>query len=169
MTTATRSNYRTLVAANEPLCREHFRVILSLPEFPATEPGQFIQIACRDMDTNDWANSELDWSPGQRAEVSGRELLGPLALIRRPFSLAGRTDTADGVKLEIIHRVVGIGTDWMSRLKTGDVVSIIGPLGNRFSFPTLNQTAVLIGGGVGIPPMLYLADALADRKMPAVA
>lgn len=166
---AARSQYRTLVAANQPLCREHFRLVLSLPHFPETEPGQFIQIACRDMDVEDWPDSELEWSPGQPAEVRGRELLGPLAMIRRPFSLAGRRNTADGVELDIIHRVVGTGTDWMSRLNVGDAVGIIGPLGNRFTLPASNQTAVLVGGGVGIPPMLYVAQALAADGGKAVA
>jgi dihydroorotate dehydrogenase electron transfer subunit len=42
-------------------------------------------------------------------------------------------------------------------------VSILGPLGNRFSLPPRGSQAILVGGGVGIPPMLYLAEKLADR------
>ncbi|HUB25173.1 MAG TPA: dihydroorotate dehydrogenase electron transfer subunit [Tepidisphaeraceae bacterium] len=168
MIVAARSQYQTRVTANEPLCREHFRLVLSLPEFPPTQPGQFVQIACRELEVDDCIESVLDWRPGQPVAVHGRELLGPLALIRRPFSLAGRTDSADGVNLEIIHRVVGVGTDWMSRLKRGDSVGIIGPLGNRFDLPGPGQLALLVGGGVGIPPMLYIAQALAARGGKAV-
>jgi dihydroorotate dehydrogenase electron transfer subunit len=168
MTVAARSQYLTHVTANQSLCREHFRLVLSLPEFPPTEPGQFIQIACRDLEVDDCLESDLDWQPGRPVSVTGRELLGPLALIRRPFSLAGRRDDADGVKLEVIHRVVGVGTDWMSRLKVGDSVGVIGPLGNRFTLPARNHTAILVGGGVGIPPMLYLGDVLAKRGHDAV-
>src|SRR5207302_1017391 len=84
-----------------------------------------------------------------------------------PFSLAGRRDIADGVELDIIHRVVGIGTDWLSRLKVGDRAFILGPLGNRFTLPPKDGMAILVGGGVGIPPMLYLAEKL--KEMRAVA
>jgi dihydroorotate dehydrogenase electron transfer subunit len=71
------------------------------------------------------------------------------------------------VELDIIHRVVGVGTDWLSHLRAGDHVGVLGPLGNTFTLPAPDQTAILVGGGVGIPPMLYLAEALRDR--PAVA
>lgn len=91
----------------------------------------------------------------------GMELSGPLAFLRRPFSLAGRRNLSDRVELDIIHRIVGIGTDWMSHLKVGDHVDILGPLGNQFTVPAAGQKAILVGGGVGIPPMLYLAEALA--------
>src|SRR6185503_3240635 len=57
-----------------------------------------------------------------------------------------------------------VGTDWMSRLKVGDRVHILGPLGNRFPLPASDQQAILVGGGLGIPPMLYLAERLADRS-----
>jgi dihydroorotate dehydrogenase electron transfer subunit len=87
-----------------------------------------------------------------------------MAVLRRPFSLAGRSDGPEGVKLEIIHRVVGIGTEWISQLTNGDAVDILGPLGNRFDLPAAGRQAILVGGGVGIPPMLYLAEALSGRR-----
>jgi len=110
---------------------------------------------------------EVDWEPGRRIEVFDHDLVTSFAFLRRPFSLAGRRDTSNGVLLEIIHRVVGIGTDWLAALEPGDSVGILGPLGNRFQLPPPDHTAVLVGGGVGIPPMLYLAGALKGR--PAVA
>lgn len=78
-------------------------------------------------------------------------------MLRRPFSLAGRTDDADGVVLSVIHRVIGVGTDWLSKLEVGDEVGVLGPLGNRFSKPA-SGFGIFVGGGVGIPPMLYLAQ-----------
>jgi dihydroorotate dehydrogenase electron transfer subunit len=71
--------------------------------------------------------------------------------------------------LDIIHRVVGVGTSWLAERRAGDPVSIIGPLGNRFSLPAKDHTALLIGGGVGIPPMLYLAERLAREGRTALA
>jgi dihydroorotate dehydrogenase electron transfer subunit len=169
MLAAARSQYEATVSANLKLCREHYGLSLRLDEFPPTEPGQFIQIACREPGTEDCADPELTWSPGHSPQIHGRELLGALAVLRRPFSLAGRSDSQDGVTLEIIHRVVGVGTDWMGRLSLGDRVGILGPLGNRFVLPPQDRPALLVGGGVGIPPMLYLAESLAHHAAGAVA
>ena len=158
-----RSQFTATVSANLPLCREHFKLILNLDWFPPTEPGQFVQVACRDMELGYSPETELVWQPGDRLDLEGRELMSPLAMLRRPFSLAGRRDTPAGVELDLIHRVVGIGTDWLSRLSPGDQVDILGPLGNRFILPAPDTQAILVGGGVGIPPMLYLAEKLAGR------
>ena len=165
---AARNQFIATVAANVLLCTEHYRLVLRLPDFPATQPGQFIQIACRDLDADESREQacEVDWQPGRAVEVCVADLESPMALLRRPFSLAGRRDLGDGggVELDIIHRVVGVGTDWLSRLRGGDDVHILGPLGNTFRLPTPQETAVLVGGGVGIPPMLYLAEHLAGRR-----
>lgn len=152
------------VAQNTPLCREHFRLDLSLAQFPPTQPGQFIQISCRDVDFRDGAEVEIDWDARPGRAVHLPELMQPIALLRRPFSLAGRRDTSHGVELDIIHRVIGVGTDWMSKLGVGDKVDILGPLGNRFELPRPDELAILVAGGVGIPPMLYLAEALRGRR-----
>ena len=160
-----RDQFLATVDANVPLCREHYRLVLRTDRFPATEPGQFIQISCRDP-REQQVELQVEWDP-QNARLRSehlRELAAPLALLRRPFSLAGRRDAAPGVELDIIHRVVGVGTDWMSRLKVGDPVDILGPLGNRFELPPQGGLAILVGGGVGIPPMLYLAAALNGRQ-----
>ena len=150
-----------------PLCREHFRLVLRVRGFPKTEPGQFIQVACRDVEQGDLPEGDVAWSPG-RHDV-GEELGAARAYLRRPFSLAGRRDTGDGVELDLIHRVVGVGTHWLARLRPGDAVGILGPLGNRFQLPGDGATAVLVGGGVGIPPMLYLAERLKGRSAVAFA
>ncbi|HSV13509.1 MAG TPA: dihydroorotate dehydrogenase electron transfer subunit, partial [Tepidisphaeraceae bacterium] len=73
------------------------------------------------------------------------------------------------VELDVIHRVVGIGTDWLANLSPGDEVDVLGPLGNAFTLPGQAQTAVMVGGGVGIPPMLYLATKLVGRNAVAIA
>jgi dihydroorotate dehydrogenase electron transfer subunit len=140
--------------------------VLGVPSFPATEPGQFVQVSCRDMTVDYSPKTEMEWREGQPlGDPNGIELMSPLALLRRPFSLAGRVDRPDGkVELHLIQRVVGVGTDWMGRLREGDPVSVIGPLGNRFTPPPVGGTAMLVGGGVGIPPMLYLAEKLGGRK-----
>ncbi len=121
-----------------------------------------MQILCRPP-TEDSDPQPFEWQPGERVVLSDPDLCSPMTLLARPFSLAGREDAEDGTRLSIIHRVVGVGTDYLAKLAPGDVVSVLGPLGNRFVLPKEHQTALLIGGGVGIPPMLYLARRLAGR------
>jgi dihydroorotate dehydrogenase electron transfer subunit len=161
---ASRDQYPAKVLENTFLCREHYRLTLLVPSFPPTEPGQFVQVACRDTSVSYSPEWEVAWSEGAALGPSGVELMQPLAFLRRPFSLAGRADGADGVRLELIHRIVGVGTSWLSELELGDGVDVLGPLGNRFRLPGPDEVPLLVGGGVGIPPMLYLATKLAGRK-----
>jgi dihydroorotate dehydrogenase electron transfer subunit len=153
----------TRVVDNRPLCREHFSLKLNAAGFPPTDPGNFVQVLCRDP-ADPLANpydSETDEPQGDSPPPIASQVT---PLLRRPFSLAGARPTDDGQELEIIYRVVGSGTAWMAQRKVGDQVSIIGPLGNRFEPPSmhddLDSGAVLIGGGVGLPPILYLARRL---------
>ena len=65
----------------------------------------------------------------------------------------------------MIHRVVGRGTTPpLARLVPGDKLSLIGPLGIGFSKPPELELACLVGGGVGIPPLLYMAKMLAMKR-----
>ncbi len=163
-TSSTRGQFDARVFVNQPLCREHFKLILVVADFPPTRPGQFVQLACRDLSADYNPQTEIDWQPGTPLGLEGRELQSPVALLRRPFSLAGRRDTSGGVELDIIHRVVGIGTDWLARLAPGDAVGVLGPLGNSFTPGAADELALLVGGGVGIPPMIYFASTLAGQK-----
>lgn len=162
-----RGRFDAVVELNRPLCREHFLLRVRVPTadtFPATRPGQFIQLGCRPpsvaIDADEFNGHALEWEPGQRPALSQPELCHPLALLRRPFSLAGRGDDEQGTWLEVIHRVVGVGTAWLAALKPGDAVDLIGPIGNDFPLPAGKSLALLVGGGVGLPPMFYLAEAL---------
>jgi dihydroorotate dehydrogenase electron transfer subunit len=159
-----RSQFVSSVVSNTDLCREHYRLVLRVTSFPPTDPGQFVQISCRPMDADEDVEADRDWSETRLPNLLGADLRAPNAVLRRPLSLAGRRDTQDGVELEIIHRVVGVGTDWLSKLAPGDDVHLLGPLGNRFALPPKDVRALLVGGGVGIPPMLYLAQRLAGHS-----
>src|SRR4051812_14709945 len=138
MSPSHRDQFPARVVANVPLCREHFRLVLRVDaSFPPTDPGQFVQLSCRPPDGEYAREREVEWSlaAGRPPQLGGHELDRPLALLRRPFSLAGRRDTPTGVELDIIHRVVGVGTQWLSRLRPGDAADVLGPLGNRFALP----------------------------------
>ncbi len=168
-TKAKRGQFTARVLANRSLCREHFGLVLGLDDFPLTRPGQFIQISGRNGSIDYSVETEIDWAMDRPLNLGTAELQSPLALLRRPFSLAGRCDVESGVELEIIHRVVGAATDWMSRLSVGDGVDILGPLGNSFELPPADGVALMVGGGVGIPPMMYLAGHLEGRRGVAFA
>lgn len=77
-------------------------------------------------------------------------------LLPRPISLCGID--AEAGTLRLVYRVTGenTGTEEFSRLQKGDTVKILGPLGNGFTVET-GKKAFLIGGGIGVPPMLQLA------------
>ncbi len=84
-------------------------------------------------------------------------------LLPRPISIC-EIDKEAG-RLRIVYRVTGenTGTELFSRLTTGDRIDVMGPLGN--GFPTeITKKAFLIGGGIGVPPMLELAKNLDCEK-----
>ncbi len=81
-------------------------------------------------------------------------------LLPRPISIC-EIDKADS-SLHLVYRIAGKGTDEFSRKQTGDKIDILGPLGN--GFPLKSKKAFLIGGGIGIPPMLELAKQLDCEK-----
>ena len=76
-------------------------------------------------------------------------------LLPRPISIC-EVDKEQG-RLRIVYRVAGAGTTEFSAYKAGDPITILGPLGNGFPVDFEGKTAFLIGGGIGIPPMLELS------------
>lgn len=147
-TTTAKGVYLARVLGNSPLCREHWRVVLAVKDFPEARPGQFLQILCRDPD-------DLNWSGG--------------AFIRRPFSIGGLRRDGRHVEIDIVHRAIGRGTRWLAHLQNGDSVSILGPQGKPFVIESSRRTAYLVGGGVGLPPILWLAEAVKQAGLRAVA
>lgn len=81
-------------------------------------------------------------------------------LLPRPISLC-EIDKEEGT-IRLVYRVVGKGTKEFSKLAAGDTIDVMGPLGNGFTLK--DKTAILIGGGIGIPPMVELAKELNCEK-----
>lgn len=77
-------------------------------------------------------------------------------LLKRAFSLFRRT--TDG--LQLLYRIRGKGTALLSSMKEGDVLDVLGPLGNSYPLPGPDQTPVVIGGGVGMASVFSLAERL---------
>jgi dihydroorotate dehydrogenase electron transfer subunit len=151
------------VCSNDKLCAEHYRLVLLVAGFPPSQAGQFVQLQCRQPgEPAGWI--EADWPEGNVPQFTQPELTDREPLLRRPLSLADHRDDT----LEIIYRVAGSGTGFLARLEAGETISVLGPLGNPFPRPDTSR-AVLVGGGVGIPPMLYLARALQSAGVEAMA
>ena len=98
--------------------------------------------------------------PGSFVHVS----CDPLLPMRRPMSLM-RAD-ADAGWVDILYKEVGHGTRLLAGKRPGTRLSVIGPIGRPFEAVPGRPRALLLGGGVGIPPMVFLADRLRhDRSM----
>ncbi len=123
------------ILANDRLTAEVFRLTVYAPEIAAAAaPGQFVMV-----------------------QVSGS--LDPL--LRRPFSIHSRG--ADG-SLSLLFKVVGKGTALLAQAKTGDEIDLLGPFGRGFDLSAAEKPVCLIGGGMGIAPLLFLAQELPGKK-----
>ena len=96
--------------------------------------------------------------PGQFVMV--RTGVGKDPLLRRPFSIH---QTSSAGTIQLYFKVVGRGTDILAHVKEGESLSVFGPLGHGFNIKE-DSPAVLIGGGLGIAPMLFLAKKICSVK-----
>ncbi len=93
-----------------------------------------------------------DAEPGSFVHLTCDESLP----MRRPLSIM----RAKGGCIDVLYKTVGEGLRLLSRKRPGDTVSVLGPIGRPFTFHEERPNALLIGGGVGIPPMVFIADRL---------
>ena len=118
------------------LNKRHFILELLGPEkFPLILPGQFAQVLVKDS---------------------------PSTFLRRPFSIHS-VDYGKNT-LRLLIQIKGEGTLHLSRLQAGDVLNLIFPLGNSFSL-TNARDVLLVGGGCGVAPLLFLAQFLNQNKI----
>ncbi|MBP1930687.1 dihydroorotate dehydrogenase electron transfer subunit [Ammoniphilus resinae] len=125
------------VLENEPVADRVFRIRLQGDLVQQMEnPGQFVHVKC---------------GPG----------IDPL--LRRPISISD-VNLEEGI-LDMIYRAEGSGTKILSEAVPGALVDVLGPLGQGFPVEgrKTGDHAVLVGGGVGVPPLLYLAKQLVDK------
>jgi NAD(P)H-flavin reductase len=119
---------------------------------PAPWPGQFYMLACEER-----------WGAGEDERP----------FLPRAMSFLAAADAASGaragMKLSFMFEDVGPGTRRLGELRPGDGLWICGPLGNGFELPPAGPRALLVGGGVGIPPLAAWAGTLAAHGVAASA
>jgi dihydroorotate dehydrogenase electron transfer subunit len=126
------------VVGNSACASGFYLMRLEAPGFPREiEPGQFVHLRLTD---------------------------GTWPFLRRPFSICDffPARAEEPTRLDILYEVVGVGTGRMAEMKPGARVGLLGPQGRGYRLPPPGIAPVLVGGGVGIPPLLYLARRLVD-------
>ncbi len=125
---------------NRKLGPMYFHLGLSLRGFEQAVPGQFITL-----------RAQRQQSP----------------LLRRPFSIHRLIQADNRVQgIEILYRTAGDCTRYLSTLAPGEKVNILGPLGNGFSLPDSGRI-FLVAGGIGVAPMVFLAETLRQKSHPS--
>ena len=127
------------VLYNRRLGRAYYKIGLSCSDhYSIAIPGQFIML-----------------------RVAGPA--GPL--LRRPFSIHNLI-VADGVaeSIELLYKVVGKGTAALALQKPGDIVDILGPLGTGFLIPRRAKHVYIVGGGIGVAPLVFLVSQLRRQQ-----
>ena len=82
-------------------------------------------------------------------------------LLRRPFSIAGVLDQTDDLAaIELLVKVVGVGTRMLSEMRAGERLDIVGPLGRGFRVYGRDRRIYLAAGGIGVAPIRFLASRL---------
>ncbi|MFJ7933078.1 dihydroorotate dehydrogenase electron transfer subunit [Sporosarcina sp. NPDC096371] len=105
-------------------------------------------------------------SPGQFVHIRVADSFEPL--LRRPISIASIDQQAG--QMTIIYRAEGRGTTLLSQKRADDEVDVLGPLGNGFPVEETasGETAILIGGGIGVPPLYELSKQLTAKGVKCI-
>lgn len=85
----------------------------------------------------------------------------PSVPMRRPLSIM-RANAREGW-IEVLYKIVGAGLRHLATRRAGDVINTLGPIGKGFKLNPERPRVLLVGGGVGIPPMVFLAEVLHQR------
>lgn len=124
------------ILAKEEIAPGIFRLALHSEEISkAAQPGQFVHVNCG----------------------AGRDFI-----LRRPF---GIHRLSPGNAFEILFQVRGKGTQALSGRRPHDVLDVLGPLGRPFTISRDLGSALVVAGGIGVAPLVYLATELAKRKI----
>jgi dihydroorotate dehydrogenase electron transfer subunit len=136
----TREDMTATILSNVEIAPCHFLMALAVSRvFGQARPGQFVML---------------------RPAGRGFPFLG------RPLGIYSLAEHADGARIEVLYRAAGKGTKVISALCEGDRIEILGPLGNRFEHRPGTRAAILLAGGIGIAPLVFLAEKLSLAPTP---
>ena len=120
------------ILKNVHVAQNYFKITLKMPAAsPLPSPGQFYQIRC---------STSTD------------------PLFRRPFSVHQLLQRGGSKYLEILYRVAGRGTGWLSQREKGEKLDILGPFGNGFIIEEGHEPVVLVSRGIGIAPLYAIGE-----------
>ncbi len=120
------------IVSHVPLAPKVWQMELTGPlTYNTVEPGQFLQVLVGDGQTH---------------------------VLRRPISIGYADPVAE--RLTMVYKIVGQGTSELSQLAAGDTVDVLGPLGQGYPLPQRSEDVLIIGGGLGVPPLRQLAATL---------
>jgi len=147
--------FEAFVSSNKQIGKRFYRLRLEFSAngaraFADFQPGQFAE-----LDLSGTALPSVENIPEHLLDTAGRKIL-----LRRPFSFTDVIAEKDRTFADLLYCVLGPATLRMTTLSPGNSVSVIGPLGNGFSVPDGKKTALLVVGGMGVPPLLHLAKVL---------
>lgn len=129
----------TQILENAAVNTDTYRIRLYAPAIAATaRPGQFVMVQV-----------SLQQDP----------------LLNRPLGIAGVDSRQQSIT--VFYRVVGKGTELLSRKKTEESLQVLGPLGNGFALNA--ERPLLIGGGMGLAPLLFVAQAMCPAPVEVIA
>ncbi len=147
--------FEAFVSSNKQIGKRFYRLRLEFSAngaraFADFQPGQFAE-----LDLSGTALPAVEKIPEDLHDAAERNIL-----LRRPFSFTDVTADRDKTFAHLLYCVLGPATLRMTTLLAGNSISVIGPLGNGFSIPDGKKTALLVVGGMGVPPLLHLAKVL---------
>lgn len=126
---------RAEIVSNQVVAPGYYKMVLASERIAKkVKPGQFVHIRCSES-----------YQP----------------LLRRPFSIHSQID---GQTFSLLYQVVGTGTALLSQKKPRQSLDVLGPLGQGFETYPQDERAILVGGGIGVAPLLFLAQQLLKGK-----
>jgi dihydroorotate dehydrogenase electron transfer subunit len=143
------------VVENERLYADTYVTWFRSPEIGnGAQPGQFLMLRCDDA---------ASFNPASSLEPPASATDDPL--LPRPMSYYRLREGAAGPEWAILYDVVGRGTAWLSRRRPGDRVYCWGPLGIGYKVGRTSRNLLLVAGGIGVAPLVWLADDAVARGL----
>lgn len=128
------------IIANREIAKETFRMTLDAGELSELpEPGTFFNVTVPDS----------------------------IHILKRPISVFSAD--RENLRLDFIYKVMGAGTELLSKMKEGETIQVMGPLGTGFPIQEATGRILLIGGGVGVPPLYELGSRLKAQGFPVIS